>query len=48
VPISNCRGGREKVWTIEGLSRTPGEDIHFIQRAFLEEGLSSVDIARLE
>ena len=35
-PVIEADGG--KVWTIEGLSKPFGQEVHFIQKAFLEEG----------
>lgn len=35
-PVIEVDGG--EVWTIEGLSKGLGQEIHFIQKAFLEEG----------
>jgi aerobic carbon-monoxide dehydrogenase small subunit len=35
LPVMEADGG--KVWTIEGLSKPFDEEIHYIQKAFLEE-----------
>ena len=35
-PVTEVDGG--EVWTIEGLSKPFGQEVHFIQKAFLEEG----------